>query len=121
MSSIEYAVRLPIPPSTNNLYRTVVKDGRAFRVRATAYKTWARACPVGGWPGPFPARQAWRVSIDLGQLPHTRDIDNCCKAIIDLICERTGLADQWLDLLLVFRSPSNWGGDCEVVVRWEEE
>lgn len=117
-----HVATLPVPPSTNNLYRTVVKDGRAFRVRATAYKTWARACPLEGWPQFAPGgRQRWRVSIDLGRLPHTRDIDNCCKAIIDLVCERTGLTDQWLDWLMVFRSPTDRGVECEVWVMWEEE
>lgn len=106
------SVTLPLPPSTNNLYRTVTSKGKTFRVKSTEYKKWEREAGVGDWPGPYPHGTKWSLYIDLGQMPYTRDIDNCAKAIIDLLAEKTRLADRRLDFLAIFRSGVDLGGKC---------
>jgi hypothetical protein len=107
-------VTLPLPPSSNNLYPTVVRGKRAFRVKSGAYKNWIEVAGFGDWPGPYPPRTKWSLYIDLGKMPHTRDVDNCAKAVIDLLARRCGLSDKWLDHLSIFRSGVDRKGQCEV-------
>jgi hypothetical protein len=107
-------VTLPLPPSTNELYRVVVKGKLTFRVRTGKYNKWRKEAGLGDWPGPYPPQARWSLYIDLGRLSHVRDIDNCAKAIVDLLAEQCGLSDKWLDYLAVFRSEVDRDGKCEV-------
>ena len=121
--TVRHTFMVPLPPSTNNLYKTITNWERrqTFRAESKEYKQWRKEVTgLAVTPTFFPAHQIWRVHIDLGRMPHNRDVDNCAKAIIDLIVRETGLADQWLNVLLVHRSPNDWGGRCEVTFRTDE-
>src|SRR5690606_11132910 len=80
-------VRVPFPPTTNNLYVNVRGKGR---VRSKAYRTWQESA---GWlvatarlpkfDGPV------KVRIELCPANHRRvDADNRIKAVMDLLVTR---------------------------------
>ena len=75
---------VPVPPSTNSLYRNVPKVGR---VKSGAYKAWREEA---GWRlnGQRPPQLKGEVKIDFS-VPRNnqRDLDNEQKAILDLLVE----------------------------------
>lgn len=84
-------LNLPLPPSTNELYRNVPGRGR---VKSTAYKQWIKAAtselwgqkPQGGFPF-FP--DAFSVLV-LVPLTMRGDCDNRLKAPIDFLKKGVG-------------------------------
>lgn len=77
-------VRLPVPPSTNNLFANGKGSGRFITAKYSAWRTeagWmlqlARPVPFGGM----------KVSVVLyvPRKPASRDIDNFCKGPLDLL------------------------------------
>ena len=92
----EIVIVLPFPPSTNGLLRNVPGRGR---VRTKRYQTWARAAGnelisqraswnTKGIKGPV------SVEINLGRPRVRRDIDNCAKAVLDLLVECRVIEDD---------------------------
>lgn len=76
------SLTLPIPPSTNTLYRNAAGRGR---VKTARYLTWQRAAGnelVAQRPKPI----AGDVDVSI-QVPRDdrRDIDNYCKGLLDLL------------------------------------
>lgn len=91
-------LRLPTPPSVNHLFATVVRGGKAIRVKSEAYKAWiTEAGYTPGWERlTEDAKSAirWRCTIVAWGLPDDRDVDNVIKPTLDLICAMTGLRDN---------------------------
>jgi Holliday junction resolvase RusA-like endonuclease len=90
-------VRMPCPPSVNNLYRTA---GRR-RVRTAEYDAWwEEAGRLGGWrrlTEDARNRLAWEVRLQVwlpARVAARRDPDNLLKAALDLACAMTGLRDN---------------------------
>lgn len=95
-------VTVPLPPSTNALFKTL-RTGR--RAKSAAYKDWLSEA---GWrlklqrPVKVPGRVVLLISVDRESM--AADIDNRCKALIDLLVLHkvidddkhvTGLAIAW--------------------------
>lgn len=91
---------LSLPPSANNLFASRTgKLGQPIRIRTDAYSAWLDAEGYRqSWERLGDGRGApprWRTRIVAYGLPERRDIDNCVKPVIDLICKMTGLRDDW--------------------------
>lgn len=101
--------RLPLPPSTNELYRTVraTKSGSTGtrRVSSEAAKRFKRAAmpildQIDGDPRHQPTLELARSgywSIALAAFfvtPHRRDLDDILKVAIDAICAGLRIADN---------------------------
>ena len=99
------AVRLPIPPSVNHLYRNVPGQGR---VKTRNYEHWEQeARYTARWPRitEDPTnRLHWLAAYVVHGLPYTRDLSNCIKATEDFLCTMTGLRDAYCDLITIERS-----------------
>jgi len=79
-------VLVPAPPSTNNLFRTVVSKGRVFRVTTSDYKDWKAEAegPVRMLRSPVTYPVGVRLTL-CGKWYKARDVDNVAKPIIDLL------------------------------------
>lgn len=77
------ALKLPIPPSTNNLYVNVRGRGR---VRSQRYATWANAA---GWEikRQHPEKVSGAISLDIAvqRKRSNADVSNRIKAVEDLL------------------------------------
>jgi Holliday junction resolvase RusA-like endonuclease len=76
-------LRLPMPISTNAMYRNVPKVGR---VKTTVYKQWIRQAGLElnlQRPEKFDGDVG--VEIVFGPRNKRRDIDNCIKPVLDLL------------------------------------
>ena len=101
-------LKLPVPPTTNNLYVTR-KDGRG-RARTSQYAAWQREAQqlimISGCP-----REGWKhVRVEVrAPLNYTRDIDNI-KPILDVLSAMNIVADdRWVDELEIKRVPAAEG------------
>jgi crossover junction endodeoxyribonuclease RusA len=111
---------LPIPPTTNNLFRNIQTGGRA---RTAAYKTWLHEA---GWEIKMqraptlhpPLRTCLRVLIE-APLGSNRDLDNALKPLLDLLVKMGVIADDSLidDLRIVRSMFCEQDGRC-VVKLW---
>lgn len=83
---------LPLPPSTNNLFRNVNRHGR---VRTDAYKAWA---DEAGWAlkmqRPTPIEGAVSISITVHRVSKSSDLDNRAKAVLDLLVTHGVIEDD---------------------------
>jgi len=74
---------VPMPPSTNSLYRNVPRRGR---VKTDRYKAWLTEA---GYALNRQSRQALvgdvALTITVGPRNRSRDLDNCIKAPQDLL------------------------------------
>ena len=104
---------LPVPPSTNNLFRTAASR----RVRTAAYNAWRDAA---GWEIKLqrppalhpPLRTCLRVLIQ-APLGQNRDIDNAIKPLLDVLVKMGVIADDSLvDDLRIVRA--DMGTLCQV-------
>lgn len=109
-------VRLPCPPSVNNLYRTA---GRR-RVRTRDYAAWwEEAGRLGGWRRLTEDprnRLVWEARLQVWLPPRRAarlDVDNLLKATIDLACAMTGLRDTADCLRQVSVAATVLGVACE--------
>lgn len=86
-------VRLPVPPSTNNLFVNKKVGGRFL---SPAYKAWRTSA---GWalnlsrPVPF-CGDLVEVSLTVPRKPASRDLDNFAKAPIDLLVAHAIINDD---------------------------
>jgi Holliday junction resolvase RusA-like endonuclease len=125
-------VELPVPPSTNNLYRTA---GRR-RVRTAEYDAWWEEAGRGaGWARlteDARNRIEWQATLEVW-LPEReagrRDGDNMLKAALDLACAMTGLRDNarclrqitvHLFFVEVARYASGHGRGARLTIRTDE-
>ncbi len=105
---------LPIPPSTNNLFRGGPRGGR---YKTDAYKSWLDAA---GWEIKLqrppalhpPLRTCLRVLIEAPLGPN-RDIDNALKPVLDVLVKMGVIVDDKLvDHLEIIRRGE--AGKCAV-------
>lgn len=86
-SAVTY--RLPLPPTANNLFPTVVIGGRARRVKSKEYRKWlaaaAKAAKEQGLAR-VPSPVAISVTIEGGpKFRRSRDLDNGFKGVVDFL------------------------------------
>lgn len=104
----QIVLRIPAPPSANNLF-TNVETGRSYgrsRVKSLKYRDWLREA---GWEvkrqaPPFFDKPGVRVLIEI-DFSRQRDLDNGIKALLDLLVYVHVLADDSLvdDLHIIRR------------------
>ena len=116
-------VAVPVPPSTNAIWRAVRSAGRTKVVKSKAYKGWMESAVLLLRIGLPAARSPVAVRILIvggkGWEPG-RDVDNVCKAVLDAVklagrvpdddCERVP------DVYASYRPPARPGDParCEV-------
>ena len=89
---------LPLPPSTNNLYRNV----RNGRVKTEQYLDWEKEAKAVvtfqfRWPVARPkSTTRWTVKVFVYLSSWRRDIDNMMKPLIDLAARTLALDDRYL-------------------------
>lgn len=92
MSSHTIITNLPIPPSTNALYRNVKTIGR---VKTSAYKSWLTEA---GWAlklqRPVRVPGCVSISITVERTNSRRDLDNAAKSAIDLMVAYSVIDDD---------------------------
>src|SRR5215510_11420929 len=75
---------LPVPPSTNNLFLNV--GARGGRIKSPGYRSWIKEA---GWElrlaHPVKIMSTVAVSVALGLASRRPDVDNCLKALLDLL------------------------------------
>jgi crossover junction endodeoxyribonuclease RusA len=121
-----YTVRLPFPPSTNNLFATVDRNGRGgtIRVRARPYVSWSHAARMEfltsrrhHFKRPVVAEYVYGRPDN-----RRRDVANYEKAISDLLVEMNVLDDdtQIEDIRLRWATPADSVPAGVVLVRISE-
>ncbi len=76
-------IRLPMPPSSNNMFTNARGKGR---VKSGVYVTWSnRAAWIVRDAVRAPLDRPCSVAIDLIGLPKTADIDNRVKPVLDAL------------------------------------
>ena len=100
-------VTLPVPPSTNNLYRTGRNEqGKFARFKTRAYKDWIRAAGLllnRARLAPIPARLPIALRIEVN-VSRQRDITNVVKPLEDLLTRgRVIEDDRWVDYQTTLR------------------
>lgn len=114
-----FTLRLPLPPSTNALYRNVRGIGR---VKAVGYKRWLVAAGAYGIvqkpPGGFPHFAHDFEVVILVPAKTRGDVDNRAKAAIDLCTAWQIISDdrhaQAVTIRRVLDMPAD---ECRVTVR----
>lgn len=96
-------VTLPLPPSTNNLFKNAPGSGR---VVTDEYERWRwEARNAAEWPDLSRyATVPWEVELLVYGLLRGSDLDNRIKAVLDLVASLTGLQDNWCDAIAAVRS-----------------
>jgi crossover junction endodeoxyribonuclease RusA len=95
---------LPTPPSTNNLFASVVIKGKPRRIVTRDYKAWReKAAKILDRyvtePLPKPYGAHIRVHVN-----HCSDIDGRIKAVLDaLVTAKIITGDQWINRLIIER------------------
>lgn len=102
MTTAALVLRLPVPPSTNNLF-VARRDGKG-RAKTSEYKAWVEA--AGKWIMTQPRRLIdgpVRVEIE-APVGRTRDIDNIAKPTLDLLVTMGVIQDdRYVDELRIVR------------------
>jgi hypothetical protein len=116
-----FVAELPMPPSANNLFATVIVKGKERRIISRAYKAWretAAASLLEQWRASDQPTidKPYAVHIELN-LNHQGDIANREKAITDLLVATIpGFpGDQWVNRMLIERNREIAGARVEVV------
>ncbi len=90
--------QLPLPPSSNHLWRSVVRKGRVLVVKSDAYKAWLEEVALLLPRPKHPAEGFCSVEIMLnGNVYRARDLDNFLKPTIDAVKARGILLDDNLN------------------------
>lgn len=102
---------LPMPPSVNNLFKTVIRTNRrgdtvARREKTEDYDGWIKEAGYGAkWPQGY---EDWRgivlLYVDCGEMRAGRDCDNCIKPVQDLAAAMLGIDDARFHWCAAFRS-----------------
>lgn len=110
---------LPVPPSTNNLFRSVVLPGKAYatRVKTTPYKAWLAEAGLK-----LNAQQPPRFDGDVAvayAIPRNkrRDLDNYSKALGDLLVKHGVIVNDNRIVDLRLRYEATESGMVEVEVK----
>jgi Holliday junction resolvase RusA-like endonuclease len=87
---------LPLPPGTNNLYATVWRRGKAYRVKSQAareYEEWV-ALAVAAKYGTVKLKVPYRV-VGVLYMPDWTGIDvDSLKALLDSLAKACGVNDK---------------------------
>lgn len=121
-SLVAKMLTLPLPPSANNLFATVMRKNRhgrrvPKRIPAKHYAAWLEAA---GWT--LKTQERWHLggSVDIAiYLPSgmAGDIDNRIKAVLDLLVKFDRIDDdKHVRSLSVVRSDSVSPKDCRIYV-----
>lgn len=102
---------LPMPPSVNNLFSTIVIKGKSRRIITREYKAWkaqaaaALAPQYAAYGGPAVHRPV-HLKIALG-MGYRGDIANREKAITDLLVEHVEMPDdRYIERITIERDQS---------------
>src|SRR5262245_54348574 len=83
---------LPAPPSTNNLFQN---RGRGGRIKSPGYHSWITEA---GWQlrlgHPAKIMRTVAVCVTLGLATRRPDVDNCLKALLDLLVTHEVIEDD---------------------------
>lgn len=108
---------LPFPPSVNSLWRTA--RGRMYR--STRYTTWLQRAgdAVSGVWRSNPISGPVSVEIRVyGDSQRRWDLDNRCKAVLDLLQDQGVIEDdEQVHHLVMHRGPQRPGGGAWVIVQ----
>jgi Holliday junction resolvase RusA-like endonuclease len=108
-----FACELPKPISTNALY---VRAGAKRRVRSEGYENWLSHAGWKlklAWRGAAPLRGPLAVTM---RVPPGPDIDNNCKAVLDLLTKMSVIVDdRYIVELHVYREEGR--ATCGVEIR----
>lgn len=106
-------LRLPVPPSTNNLFINVKHGGR---VPSPRYRAWKEEATGALWTQKrTPIAGKVKVTIrvpDKGR----RDLDNFCKAALDFLVQHRLIASDDRHTLRALEVHWAERNDCEVTV-----
>ena len=109
MTGFSFTIRLPLPPSANNMFVNT-NNGRA---KSREYKAWlenARWEILTKWRAagkPLCPVVPMALTIRLGIDGRGRDASNCIKAIEDALVRELPIPDdRWNDRILVLRDES---------------
>src|SRR5215467_11261342 len=84
---------LPAPPSTNNLFLNI--GGSGGRIKSPGYRSWIKEA---GWQlriaHPVKIMSTVAVSVSLGLASRRPDVDNCLKALLDLLVAHQVIEDD---------------------------
>lgn len=101
-----FAVRLPMPPSTNNMFVNVPKRGRASSEEYRDWKQSARRIVMRAWEAAARPKigKPYKVKISLG-LNRSGDIANREKALTDILVSTIPdfPDDRWIDHITIER------------------
>jgi crossover junction endodeoxyribonuclease RusA len=114
-----FTLRLPLPPSTNALFRNVAGVGR---VKAVGYKRWLISAGAYGItqkpPGGFPHFERDFEIIVLIPAKTRGDVDNRGKCVIDLMTAWQIISDdRYAQAVTIRRVLDMPEGECRVTVR----
>jgi crossover junction endodeoxyribonuclease RusA len=123
MSEAKALVRLTItdmPPSTNGLRKTFIKDGKVVSVKSNEYASWREAAlweiaaqRAGRIEGPYrltiAAQRHWRSK-------RARDIDNIIKPISDALVKAGVVHDDSLAECVSAKWADDLGGKAVVII-----
>lgn len=115
-----FTVDLPLPPSANEMFVHAHVNSKFGKSFSEGYKRWRNSC--GLYVKSEYAKQGspiidkpYGVHIRLN-INHKSDIDNRCKAILDLLTKNLPIpGDQWINRLMVERDMSVDAATVEVV------
>jgi Holliday junction resolvase RusA-like endonuclease len=113
--------QLPLPPSTNHLYRNVPGIGRVLTGEARQYKTGAAlitrsAAGLAGWEYRKGSRLALVLTLHFAD-HRRRDASNTIKLIEDAIAAALDFDDSVIDLVMAWRAMTDKENPrCEVML-----
>ena len=116
----DVTLRLPLPPSVNDLHQLFVdKLGQPRKARTGKYVKWLKMAEEAvrrAMPDAFPLPAPYAVHVTVF-VSRRRDIDNCLKATLDML-EHTKLIvnDRFVDSVGAKRIYSGKGRTPEMVV-----
>lgn len=107
---------LPLPPSSNNLFPTVMTASGPKRIKSKAYKAWIAEA---GWMVPPAAKGKvpghFRATLVFDRPEHATDLDGRVKAVLDLLKTMSVIKDDSLTDGLVLDWSSPWNAPVHPV------
>lgn len=107
MSIVLFDVLLPLPPSTNHLYRSAHRRGTCIRVKTREALAWQRDAGYALLAATTREAREWATSGPLSveielrlATARRRDVDNL-KLVLDTVCAALGVDDARVERLVV--------------------
>lgn len=87
------ALSLPMPISTNRIWRSVVRDGKPGSIKSAEYRAWIEeAGHVLNTQGPGLVKGKYELRLTISERCRI-DIDNCIKCVNDLL-QKMGVVEN---------------------------